>query len=109
MIYFNLSIIRYKRCKGDLHSIFENVENISLTTDLWKKKQKYFLALTTHFFDKNLQYHSILLSFRKFSKYHDSDKLSIFLTKELGGLLNKVCLLFTVFILFYYKQLRQLQ
>ena len=43
-----------------MKNILSKVRNIAVGTDLWKnRKKEYFLALTAHFFDYNLNYRSI--------------------------------------------------
>jgi hypothetical protein len=59
-----------------LKNIISRVNFIALTTDLWKnKKKKYFLALTTHFFDDQLNYRSVVFGFRKFGKNHSLENI----------------------------------
>ena len=93
-----------------LKNIISRVNFIALTTDLWKnKKKKYFLALTTHFFDDQLNYRSVVFGFRKFGKNHSSENIKSFIRKELGEeMLNKVpkCVLFCQsFIKYILKQI----
>ena len=67
--------------------MFTKIESIALTTDLWRNKNGYyFLVLTAHFFDKNMNYRSVIVSFRKFSTVHSSDKIKKFIIKELEKL-----------------------
>jgi hypothetical protein len=59
-----------------LKKVLGTREYIALTTDLWKNhKLEYFLVLTSHFFDNNLDYTSVIMSFRKFKKSHNADNL----------------------------------
>ena len=68
-----------------MKNILSKVANVALGSDLWKnRKKQYFLALTAHFFDDNLNYQSILYSFRKFDNYHFSADIKTFIQKELG-------------------------
>jgi hypothetical protein len=56
-----------------------------------KSKKEYLLAITAHFFDDNLNYRSLLYSFRKFNKYHYSNEIRLFIIKKVGpDLINKV-------------------
>ena len=68
-----------------MKNILSKVANVALGSDLWKnRKKQYFLALTALFFDDNLNYQSILYSFRKFDNYHFSAYIKTFIQKELG-------------------------
>ena len=73
-------------------------DNLAFTTDLWKNQtNEFFLALTVHFFDDDLVYHSLLFSFRKFKKLHFSTNIRKFIIKEIGtDLLLKVLLKFNL-------------
>ena len=45
-----------------MKNILSKVANVALGSDLWKnRKKQYFLALTAHFFDENLNYRSIFV------------------------------------------------
>jgi hypothetical protein len=78
--------------KKQVKRILLKVKKLALTSDLWKNKtKKYFLGFTAHFFDDYLNYHSLVIGFRKFGKNHTSDNIKRFITKELGtDLLDKV-------------------
>ena len=40
------------------------IDNVALTTDLWKNKGlEHFIVLTAHFFDQQFNYVSIVVSF----------------------------------------------
>lgn len=68
----------------NLKLCLEKIDNLALTTDLWKnKKLEYFLTLTAHFLTKDFQFHSMVLSFRKFTKNHKATNITIFINKEL--------------------------
>ena len=72
--------------KSELKNILLKANYLAFTTDLWKNKiNEYFLALTVHFFDDNLDYHSLLFSFRKFSKLHFAKHIRSFIIKEIGN------------------------
>lgn len=75
---------RYKVVVKKLKELLGKVEFLALTSDLWKnKKLEYFLALTAHFFDKGLNFRSIIISFRKFRERHFARNISEFITREL--------------------------
>ena len=67
-------------------------DSLALTTDLWKNKMdEYFLGLTIHFFDDELNYQSLLFGFRRFDKLHFANNICDFIRNELGQeLLEKV-------------------
>jgi hypothetical protein len=52
------------------------------------------MALAVHFFDEDLVYHSLLFSFRKFSKLHFAKNIRDVITKEIGNELLKKVMLF---------------
>ena len=84
---------RYKEFIILLKRVLAKIDYISLTTDLWKNKcLKYFLILTAHFFDKHLNYKSIIIGFKKFQKTHDAVHIKRFILNELNILeiTNKV-------------------
>jgi hypothetical protein len=77
---------RYISLKKELKEILLKAKYLAFTTDLWIKKiNKYFLALTVHFFDEDLVYHSLLFSFRKFSKLHFAKTIRDVIIKEIGN------------------------
>ena len=60
-VRFNIQLNAYSK---RLNLILNNVESISLTTDLWKSRQNsYFLCLTAYFFDDHFCYHPLIISF----------------------------------------------
>lgn len=65
----------------------DKVPYIAITCDLWKnKKRRYFLAITGHFFDKDLNYRSLILSFKAFNERHFGNNIKTFIVKELAKL-----------------------
>ena len=58
------------------------------------RKGEYFLALTTHFFDKQLAYKSLVISFRMFPSSHHSANITEFILCELRkfDVLDKIVL-----------------
>ncbi len=57
--------------KQKLKDVLLKDDFLALTTDMWKNKlDEYFLGLTVHFFDEDLNYHSLLFGFRKFTQLH---------------------------------------
>ena len=77
-------ILRYKDYIVNLKKFLQKIDKIALTSDLWKnKKLEYFLTLTGHFLTKESNFHSMVLSFRKFAKRHTANNISEFINKEL--------------------------
>jgi hypothetical protein len=69
------------------------------------------LALTVHFFDEDLVYHSLLFSFRKFSKLHFAKNIRDVIIKEIGNELLEKVMLFkfqSVLLIFFLNRLLQL-
>ena len=83
-----------------MFKILTKVTNVVVGTDLWKnRKKEYFLALTAHFFDNNLNYRSIIYSFRQFKGLHFSAAIKPFIQKQLGPeLIKKVKILVFKFL-----------
>ena len=70
--------------KKQIKQIFSKLNHISLTADLWKNKaKKYFLGLTAHFSDGELNYRNHLVGFRSFSKNHKAVNIKSFIEIEL--------------------------
>jgi hypothetical protein len=70
-----------------LRLLLSKPDYLSLTTDLWKDKiQQYFLCLTVHFFDKNLNFHSLRMSFKKFKTSHHAHFIKPFILNEINKL-----------------------
>ena len=46
-------------------------------------KLEYFCTITAHFFGNDFHYQSLILSFRKFEKSHNSENIGKFLSKQL--------------------------
>lgn len=93
-----------------MKNILSKVVNVGLGSDLWKnRKKEYFLALTAHFFDDNLNYRSILYSFRQFKEYHFSNQIKPFIQKQLRQALSEKVnhfhvifkIMFSIFMVFY--------
>lgn len=60
------------------------IKKISLTLDMSRSKNLVsFLTITAHFFDKNLRYFSLVISYKQFNGQHLSRKIEDFINKEL--------------------------
>ena len=54
---------------------------------MWKNRSGYyFLCLTAHFFDKEFNYYSLVVSFRRFHSRHLSDNIETFIKSEITKL-----------------------
>ena len=93
LIIKNKILKRYSVFRKKLILLAEKVKHISITCDLWKnKKNRYFLAITGHFFDKKLKFHSIILSFRTFNMRHFAVNIQMAIKDDLKKLgLDKKC------------------
>lgn len=74
----------YKEYRARLKTFFEKIDNVSITTDLWKNRNgSHFISLTSHFVDSKFESVNLLISFRRFYKRHLSINLKDFIIKEL--------------------------
>ncbi|CAF3062539.1 unnamed protein product [Rotaria sp. Silwood2] len=63
--------ILYKQHRLALRNVLENIPHLALTTDLWKNsRNRYFICLTGHFYDKQTKLISITLGFRLIRGQH---------------------------------------
>ena len=75
----------YKDYRNKLEQVFENVESISLTTDLWKNSNgTHFFCLTGHFIDDKFKQNSVVLSFRRIFGRHTSIRLERYIEYDLN-------------------------
>ena len=84
---------KYKDFKKKLVNFLKEIPDVAITTDMWKNKRlTHFLCLTAHYFDKDFNYCSLIVSFRKFIGRHQSSSLRKFIQKELTklGIFEKV-------------------
>ena len=66
-----------------LKNILNDVKSISLTTDMWKKRNNYYyLWITGHFPDKFYNIISAVLSFRRFNGQHSVTQIKRFIANE---------------------------
>ena len=71
-----------------LRNALEKVEYCAVTTDLWKNRNgANFMCLTCHFLDDNFNFHSLVISFRRFYRRHLSDEI-IYELKIINELFN---------------------
>ena len=67
--------------------IFKTVVFIALTLDLWMDSWRtHFLVITAHHYNKQMQYSSIIISFRRFRGRHLSKRLNAFIPREIERL-----------------------
>ena len=82
--HFKKEYIDYRK---ELKKIFEKIDFIAITTDLWKSRNgSHFICITAHFFDDYFNLHSILISFRRFYLRHLAIHLKNMITRELNKL-----------------------
>ena len=75
---------KYKKRFNQLKKLLTFVQAISLTCDLWQKRNAtHFLTLTAHFFDPNHEYVSLIVSFRRFKGQKLSERLKEYIKLEL--------------------------
>jgi hypothetical protein len=80
-----------------LRNALEKVEYCAVTTDLWKNRNgANFMCFTCHFLDDNFNFHSLVISFRRFYRRYLSDNLREKIINEMKniGILQK-CLAIT--------------
>ena len=83
----------YKNHQRNLIKLFKMIDDVALTTDLWKNKGlEHFIVLTAHFFDQQFNYVSIVVSFEKFIGRHFANRIKPFLLREIKklGLKEKI-------------------
>jgi hypothetical protein len=77
----------YAEYRKNLKYTLEKVQNLAVTTDLWKNRSGgHFMGLTCHFFDDKFNYHSIIIAFRRFYNRHTSENLRTMIQNELQKL-----------------------
>ena len=75
---------KYLKLRERKKSVFEKIESISITTDMYMNKSgAHFLCITAHFFDRDFELHSLIISFRRIIGSHTSRKIKAFMKKEL--------------------------
>lgn len=78
---------KYKAYKSKLKETLCSVSDLALTTDMWKNRHLcHFLGLTVHYFNRNFEYVSLIIGFKKFNGRHLSDRLNRFIDNELNKL-----------------------
>ena len=91
--------------KTKLKNFLAKVDYFSVTTDMWKNRSKnYFLALTIHFFDSEMNYQSLLFAFRKFKNSHSALNIKAFIINEIGDDLIEKVISFLLFKLHFYNK-----
>ena len=66
---------------------FKMIDDVALTSDLWKNKGlEHFIVLTAHFFDQEFKCVSIVVSFEKFIGHHFANRIKPFLLREIKKL-----------------------
>ncbi|CAF3087484.1 unnamed protein product [Rotaria sp. Silwood2] len=79
--------ILYKQYRKELKRILVNINDISLTTDMWQNcRQSYFIILTAHFYEKDYKYTSLVIGFRHFIGPHNADQIKKYINYEIDRL-----------------------
>ena len=77
----------YLQHRKDLKRILMKVNDISLTSDLWRNSRRaHFIVLTAHFYDKHYRYTSLVIGFRQFIGPHDAVQIKNYINYEIDKL-----------------------
>lgn len=79
----NLEVM-YNAYKKKLMQVLSKVENIALTTDVWKARNNtYYVCVTGHFMDASMKNVPLIICFRKFFGRHFGERLKQMIKNEL--------------------------
>ena len=77
----------YQQHRSSIREIFKTIPFIALTLDLWMNSRRiHFLVITAHYYNKQMQYSSLVISFRRFRGRHLSKRLNAFIAREIEKL-----------------------
>ncbi|CAF1226913.1 unnamed protein product [Rotaria sordida] len=77
----------YNKYRKELKCILMELNDISLTTDIWQNScQSYFIVLTAHFYEKDYRYTSLVIGFRQFMGPHDAVQIIRYINYEIDRL-----------------------
>lgn len=77
----------YIEHRRQLRQVLENVSDLALTTDIWKdSRNRFFISLTGHFYDKKFKFISLTLGFRLLQGSHIADRLAKYIKNEIISL-----------------------
>ena len=77
----------YLQHRKVLKHILMKLDDISLTTDLWKNsRHTHFIVLTAHFYDRYYGYTSLVIGFRQFVGSHDAVQIKKYINYEIDKL-----------------------
>lgn len=85
--------VLYRQHRSDIRKMLTNVSSLALTTDIWKNsRNRHFICLTAHFYDKNFKTIYITLGFRVVRGRHLAVRLKKFIEYEIDfyGIREKV-------------------
>jgi hypothetical protein len=78
---------KYTQYRKMLIQVLSDVDNISITTDMWKNRNNfYYICLTGHFCDQYFNTISTVISFRRFNGQHNSEQIKKFILNEIKKL-----------------------
>ncbi|CAF1290950.1 unnamed protein product [Didymodactylos carnosus] len=82
----NLEKLYYEH-RDRLRRIFSTVNDIALTSDIWKNSRRtYFICLTAHYYNSSFQYISLVIGFRRLQGRKISTRLYEYIRYELEQL-----------------------
>lgn len=77
----------YQEHRNSIRETLKTIPFIALTLDLWMNSRRtYFLSITGHYYNHQMQYSSIVTSFRRFRGRHFSKRLNAFIAREIQKL-----------------------
>jgi hypothetical protein len=76
--------ILYVEHRRTLRNVLADVLDLALTTDIWKdSRNRHFISLTGHFYDKQFKIISLTFGFRLIQGRHIADRLAKFIKYEI--------------------------
>ncbi|CAF1378626.1 unnamed protein product [Rotaria sordida] len=77
----------YIEHRRTLRKVLQNVTDLALTTDIWKdNRNRFYISLTGHFYDKQLKLISLTLGFRLLQGRHIANRLAKYIKNEIMSL-----------------------
>ncbi|CAF3035694.1 unnamed protein product [Rotaria sp. Silwood2] len=77
----------YIEHRRTLRKVLLNVSDLALTTDIWKdSRNRFYISLTGHFYDKQLKLISLTLGFRLLQGRHIANRLAKYIKNEIMSL-----------------------
>ncbi|CAF4176397.1 unnamed protein product [Rotaria sordida] len=74
----------YIEHRRTLRKILQNVSDLALTTDIWKdNRNRFYISLTEHFYDKQLKLISLTLGFHLLQGRHIANRHAKYIKNEI--------------------------